>query len=254
MARLKLSFSPVDIGEVFPAGGTRRSRSWRSSRASRLDIAGALRPMMVSTDAALAHQIMVSLLSHVVQQAGHARLARGVRGDSAGVTLTLTYVERAGHRREGEFRYGDQAGGAPALAFICDDSAAPEIEIVLRMTSQNATIFIIDDNEGWVELLGRFLEGYNYLVVSASGGQDIVDQAQELNPALIILDVMMPERDGWELLQRLRVRPATAQIPILVCTVFNDAQLAYSLGATGFISKPANREQILEALEQIAII
>ena len=124
---------------------------------------------------------------------------------------------------------------------------------MLRMTSQSATIFIIDDNEGWVDLLERFLEGYNYLVVSAAGGQDIVEQAQELNPALIILDVMMPERDGWELLQRLRARRRPRKFRSSSAPCSTMPQLAYSLGATGFISKPASREQILEALEQIAI-
>ena len=73
-------------------------------------------------------------------------------------------------------------------------------------------------------------------------------------PNAIILDVMMPEQDGWELLQRLRTQPATRTVPIIVCTVFDDAQLAYSLGASAFVSKPANREKILAALKQLSIL
>ncbi len=252
VARLRLSFNPVDIGEVFQQA-TRAIEKLAQQQSVQLGITGDAEPMMLSTDAALAHQIMVSLLSHIVQQMDHARLQAAFASDSARVTLTLSYVAADGIDVKASFATVIKLAERLRWQFVCDDSAAPEIEIVLRMTSQTATIFIIDDNQGWVDLLERFLEGYNYLVVSASGGQDIVEQAQELNPALIILDVMMPERDGWELLQRLRARPATAQTPILVCTVFNDAQLAYSLGATGFVSKPANREQILAALEQIAI-
>ncbi len=252
VARLRLSFNPVDIGEVFQQA-EHAVEKLAQQQGVELGVTGGTEPMMLSTDAALAHQIMISLLSHVVQQMDHVRLQAAFAVDSASVTFTLRYTTSGDVEVKAGFATVTKLAERLHWKFDCDNSAAPVIEIVLRMMSQNATIFIIDDNEGWVDLLERFLEGYKYLIVSASSGRDVVEQAQELNPALIILDVMMPERDGWELLQRLRARPATAHIPILVCTVFNDAQLAYSLGATGFVSKPASREQILEALEQIVI-
>ncbi len=252
VARLKLSFNPVDMGGVFQQA-EQAVEKLAQQLGVELSVTGDAEPMILSTDAALAHQIMISLLSQVVQQMDHARLRAAFVADNASVTLTLRYsVPRDVDVKVG-FATVTKLAERLHWTFAYDDSAAPDYEIVLRMTSQSATIFIIDDNEGWIDLLERFLAGYNYLVVSAADSRDIVEQAQELNPALIILDVMMPERDGWELLQRLRARPATAHIPILVCTVFNDSQLAYSLGATGFVSKPASREQILEALRQIAI-
>ena len=125
---------------------------------------------------------------------------------------------------------------------------------VLDMASSKATILVIDDNEGWIELIGRFLEGSDCVVIAGSVAQDVVQQAHDLLPTLIILDVMMPGRDGWELLQRLRAQPSTSDIPIMVCTVFHDSQLAYSLGASSFISKPAGREIILDALSTLGIL
>ena len=252
VARLKLSFNPVDMGEVFQQAG-RAVEKLAQQQGVELSVTGGADPMILSTDGALAHQIMISLLSHVVQQMDHEPLRASFVADSTHVTLRLHYSVKGDVGVKADFATVTKLAERLHWQLICDGSAAPDYEIVLHMLSQSATILIIDDNAGWVDLLERFLAGYNYLVVSALGSRDIVEQAQELNPALIILDVMMPERDGWELLQRLRARPATAHIPILVCTVFNDSQLAYSLGATGFISKPANREQILEALEQIAI-
>jgi adenylate cyclase len=65
---------------------------------------------------------------------------------------------------------------------------------------------------------------------------------------------MMPGRDGWEMLQRLRAQPSTRDTPIMICTVFQDAQLAYSLGASAFVSKPANRETILGTLGDLGIL
>ncbi len=252
VARLKLSFNPVDMADVFQQA-EQAVEKLAQQQGVELSVTGGDEPMILSTDAALAHQIMISLLSRVVQQLEHARLRAAFVADSASITLTLRYTVKGGIDVQAGFATVIKLAERLHWKLSFDNSAAPDTEIVLHMLSQSATILIIDDNQGWVDLLERFLEGYNYHVVSAADNQDIVEQAQELNPALIILDVMMPVRDGWELLQRLRARPATAHLPILVCTVFNDSQLAYSLGATGFVSKPASREQILEALEQIAI-
>jgi len=61
----------------------------------------------------------------------------------------------------------------------------------------------------------------------------------------VILDVMMPGLDGWEVLQTLRKTPRTSRIPVVVCSVFNDPQLALSLGATVFLPKPVSQGDIL---------
>jgi CheY-like chemotaxis protein len=138
---------------------------------------------------------------------------------------------------------------------IFDDNLSEQVhQVSLRMSSSSTTILVIDDNEGWVALLERFLEGYDCQVVGIQANQDSIKQIQDLNPSVIILDIMMPENDGWELLQRLRTQTTTASIPIIVCTVFDDPQLAYSLGASSFLPKPTSREKILEALREWDII
>jgi CheY-like chemotaxis protein len=70
----------------------------------------------------------------------------------------------------------------------------------------------------------------------------------------MILDVMMPGASGWEILQTLRSHPPTATIPIIVCSVFNDPELAYALGATRFHSKPIRRDTILATLRELNIV
>jgi len=61
---------------------------------------------------------------------------------------------------------------------------------------------------------------------------------------------MMPQQDGWEVLQLLRNRRRTRDIPVLVCSVIDDPELAFSLGAAEFLAKPVKREELLEALER----
>jgi len=63
----------------------------------------------------------------------------------------------------------------------------------------------------------------------------------------------MPEMSGWEVLQRLRNHPKTAQIPVIICSVLNNPVLAYSLGASLFLPKPINREDVLSALRQLGV-
>jgi CheY-like chemotaxis protein len=65
---------------------------------------------------------------------------------------------------------------------------------------------------------------------------------------------MMPGIDGWEVLQRLRNMPETAQIPVVICSIFNDPKLAYSLGATALLTKPVKREELFEILRSLKIL
>ena len=92
------------------------------------------------------------------------------------------------------------------------------------------------------------------MVVTLPDGQDSVQRIQDLAPSAVILDVMMPGTDGWEILQRLHTQPVTAKIPVIVCSVLNDPQLAYSLGASAFVSKSSNLEKIVETLKELSIL
>jgi CheY-like chemotaxis protein len=75
-----------------------------------------------------------------------------------------------------------------------------------------------------------------------------------LKPAAILLDVMMPAMDGWEVLQALQTNPQTGTVPVIICSVFNDPDLAYSLGADRFLAKPINRDDVLDALQSLGIL
>jgi CheY-like chemotaxis protein len=75
--------------------------------------------------------------------------------------------------------------------------------------------------------------------------------AQELRPQAILLDVMLPGMDGWETLARLRRHPATERLPVIICTILPEEQLALALGASAFLRKPLAREELLQALHGV---
>lgn len=113
------------------------------------------------------------------------------------------------------------------------------------------TVLLVDDNPGMLRLLRRYLGGSPYTVVDAQSAEAALAMALDMHPEAITLDVMMPESDGWETLQALRAHPRTRDIPVLVCSVLKERELAVSLGAAGFLTKPVTQEALLRALSEV---
>ncbi len=111
------------------------------------------------------------------------------------------------------------------------------------------TVLVVDDNPDTVRLFRRYLCEGAYRVVEASSGEQAIQLARQLHPAAITLDIMMPGQDGWETLQTLCNQPETADIPIIVCSVIDQRDLALSIGAAESLAKPVTQEALLKALE-----
>ncbi|MBX3082645.1 MAG: response regulator [Anaerolineae bacterium] len=120
--------------------------------------------------------------------------------------------------------------------------------ITLEVPLDQQSILIIDDNPDAVALFRRYLTGYPYQVLAAHDGTQALELATNAQPRLIVLDVMLPKQDGWEVLQLLKNRRATQHIPVLICSVLDAADLAMSIGADGFLKKPPGESVFLDAL------
>lgn len=254
VARLKLHVRPVDVGAIFTEA---RSAVERLAMLHEVTLSATLptTAMMLSTDPVLAHQILVSILSYAIQEAQAGELASSFDIGHDLLTLALDYrLKEMGDSKLGADAIIPKLAARLKWTISLDDAPDEYRHVRLRMASSRTTVMVIDDNEGWGELLNRFLQGFDCLVVSTRGDTESLRRADELNPSAIILDVMMPDKDGWEILQRFRALPATANVPIIVCSVFNDPQLAYSLGASAFVSKPTDQKIILETLKQLGVI
>jgi len=102
-----------------------------------------------------------------------------------------------------------------------------------------------------VHFYRRYTTGTRYQIVHLAEGQHALETIQEVKPDIIVLDVMLPDIDGWELLADLRQQPAAETLPIIVCSVVRRAELALSLGASLYLPKPVRRRQFIQALGQI---
>jgi len=212
-------------------------------------------PVIVPTDPLVARQVLVNLLSHAVQQARPGDLWLVLAVDEGQSSLTLRYSLEPG-AADLSVVNGVVAQLVDRLRWVVEQEDQPDGSrtVALSIAVRGPTVLVIDDNEGLVELLDRYLTGHACRVIAATGGREGLRLAQEALPDAIVLDVMMPEMDGWELLQRLRTSPQTAAIPVVICSVFNDPELAYSLGASIFLPKPVSRDDVLAALRRLSMV
>jgi CheY-like chemotaxis protein len=118
--------------------------------------------------------------------------------------------------------------------------------------AEQANILVIDDNEDILRLVQRCLEGTHYRFFGTRSPHQVLPLAEEISPQVILLDIMLPEVDGWEILGRLRAHPQLERVPVIITTVLPHQQLAAALGAAGFLRKPVRREELLALLEQLS--
>ena len=130
----------------------------------------------------------------------------------------------------------------------------PRPVLVLQMGRPGTRLLIIDDNQGLLDLLHRYLTGQPCLMTGTRSGTEGLRLAEETAPDAIVVDVMMPDMDGWDVLQRLCVNPRTAGIPVIVCSVLGDPGLARALGASLYLRKPIDRETFLAALRELGLL
>ena len=111
-------------------------------------------------------------------------------------------------------------------------------------------VLLVDDNAELGDLFERYLQDTGYALTVARDPREGLTMARTGEVDVIVLDVMMPGRDGWSLLQQLVNDSATAGVPVVVCSVIHDPELAASLGAVAALPKPVTRADLLQALSQ----
>lgn len=113
------------------------------------------------------------------------------------------------------------------------------------------TIMVVDDNPDIITIVKTILEGRGYTVFSASSGPELLTMLPNHKPDLIILDIMMPEMDGLEVLTRLKGKAETATTPVILLTAkvqYEDVLGGYKLGADYYITKPFTSTQLVNGI------
>ncbi len=170
-------------------------------------------------------------------------------GSTFTVTLPLTAPEEnAAGARDGDespqfAAGGQQSQGAPRAAVQereGDDDGRP-------------VVVVIEDDDDAAALLSETLERAGYRVLRAPGGAEGLRLAREHDPVAVTLDVMMPEMDGWRVLQAMRADRRLSSVPVIVCSIVDNRPLGYSLGASDYLLKPVDPQTLTETLDRVSV-
>ena len=112
------------------------------------------------------------------------------------------------------------------------------------------TILVIDDDMAVRDLMSRSLTKLGFRVVAAAGGEEGLRLAKQLRPLVITLDVIMPDWDGWTVLNKLKADSELAAIPVIMVTIVDNEAMGRDLGASSYLIKPVDRERLVTLIEK----
>ncbi len=255
LAWLKESAQSTDLDEALPGVVDLAQRLAEEHRVQ-LEVAVAGFLPKVPADPVALRQCLLSLLSVAIPQAARGQVTFSARLSGWEVEFRIHCpAYPAGPRTP----LGDETASlnmAHHLAALCKG----RLRLAADATAFDATLSVpaierlpvlaVDDNADTLQLLQRYTLGTRYRLVATRDPAQVFDLVREHSPQAIVLDVMMPNLDGWEVLGRLRQHPATADLPVIVCTILAQKEMARLLGASAFLKKPVTRQAFLAALDQ----
>ena len=177
-------------------------------------------------------------------------------GTGLGLSITKQLVEMMG----GELSVDSKVGEGSTFSIRVPRTVPEDFSIdsggnfSVEGTStegEGKVVLIIDDEPSAHDILKRKLAGSPYRLVSAMDGHQGLSLARDLKPDLILLDILMPDKDGWTVLGELKEFDETREIPIIIVSMMDDDHSAVALGADAFMTKPVDRDQLILKIESI---
>ena len=215
----------------------------------------------VQADRVVLRQIMLSLINHAlhVRSSDVIEIGAEVERDLVVVGIQCQVEDPVGNavRKvlgiESLDRWAQRLGAVLDAVPVAGDEEGIRFQLKLPR-AREALILVVDDQEAAIRMFKRYLTRSGLRVVGCRQPEEALAMAGQLQPRAITLDVMMPAVDGWEILQSLRANPETDDIPVVVCSVWDEPDLATSLGAAAFLKKPITQKDLWAALFRLGVL
>jgi signal transduction histidine kinase/CheY-like chemotaxis protein len=175
-----------------------------------------------------------------------------------GTGLGLTICKRFAELMDGDLVVASTPGKGTVFTLSIpvrphgdsDEHAEPEQsgEQANAPINSRGRVLVVDDDPAARDIAGRILRGDGYEVLAAGSGQRGLELARHSRPDLIVLDVMMPGLDGWQVLEELKRDPELASIPVIMQSMLDERQTGLDKGADDYLTKPVDRRKLTEAI------
>jgi PAS domain S-box-containing protein len=178
---------------------------------------------------------------------------RQQEGTGLGLALTRRFAELHGGQVMVESALGKGSTFTLRLPLEATPLRAPapvEPHLVAASDLMRPLVLVVDDNPQAAEILARHMGAGGFRIKVARTGTEALKMARELKPVAITLDILLPEVDGWEVLNRLKADEATRNIPVIVVSVVDNPALGRALGAFDYFVKPVDGRALLSRLSQ----
>jgi PAS domain S-box-containing protein len=167
---------------------------------------------------------------------------------TGGTGLGLSICQRLVGMHNGRIGVRSVVGKGSTFYFTIPQFHQPAIEAV---PGQGKIILCIDDDQQVIGLYDRYLRPQGYQVVPVTHPAAARDAIKRLKPYAVTLDIMMPEIDGWSLLEELKADPETRNTPVIICSIVEEEEKGFSLGASDYLVKPILEDDLLGALNRL---
>jgi PAS domain S-box-containing protein len=167
---------------------------------------------------------------------------------TGGTGLGLSICQRLVGMHNGRIGVRSVVGKGSTFYFTIPQFHQPTVEAT---PGQGKIILCIDDDQQVIGLYDRYLKPQGYQVIPITHSEAARDAIKRLKPYAVTLDIMMPEIDGWSLLEELKADPETRNTPIIICSIVEEEEKGFSLGASDYLVKPVLEEDLLGALNRL---
>ena len=176
-----------------------------------------------------------------------------------GTGLGLTICKKIADLLQGSISVSSKSGIGSSFTFVIplnfiekiEQESKPELNVDKLFDNRKNPILIIDDNPGPRDTIGQYLISRSYEVIYAGNSVQGINEAIKRHPLIIILNIILIQKNGWEILKELKSNSATIDIPIILVSMLGDKNIGYDLGVFEYLVKPFNSELLFITITKL---